>query len=285
MKPQLETTIAGVRRWLADRRIGPVVLIPTMGALHSGHVALIEEGRRLAAPGGTVAVSIFVNPTQFGPTEDLGAYPRDLEGDLAKCGLAGADVVFAPEAGEIYFPDASMDVRELSLSKLLCGASRPGHFEGVCLVVLKLFHIIRPAAAVFGKKDRQQLAIIERMVRDLNIEVAIHGVETVRETDGLAMSSRNAYLTPEQRRQAPALRRALLAAAARFRDGERNAAALLARARETLDSEASLGRLDYLEVVDAATMQRVESIAAPAVVAAACFFGTCRLIDNIELSP
>ena len=281
----LETSIAGIRGRLAERGKGPVILVPTMGALHAGHAKLIEEARRLAARQGTVVVSISVNPTQFGPSEDFEAYPRELESDQAKCDAAGANVVFAPETGEMYAPDASVEVRELSLSKLLCGASRPGHFEGVCLVVLKLFNIVRPAAAVFGKKDYQQLAIIQRMARDLNLEVAIHGVETVREADGLAMSSRNAYLTSEERRQAPAIRRALLAAAALFNDGERNAAALTTRARDILDSGASLGRVDYLEIVDNSTMQRLESIATPAVLAAAFFFGGCRLIDNIELTP
>jgi pantoate--beta-alanine ligase len=281
----LETTIGGVRGILAARRANPVVLVPTMGALHRGHIELVEEARRLATPSGTVVASIFVNARQFGPTEDFGVYPRDLDGDVAKCEAAGADVVFAPEPGEVYRPDASIDVRELSLSKLLCGVSRPGHFEGVCLVVLKLFNITRPTAAVFGKKDRQQLAIIERMGRDLDLEVAIIGVETVRESDGLAMSSRNAYLTPEQRRQAPEIRRALLDAAAQCRAGERNAATLIGRARASLESDAPLGRVDYLEVVDATNMQHIESVTEPAVMAVAYFFDQCRIIDNIDLNP
>ena len=194
----------------------PIVLVPTMGALHDGHATLVREARKLAGRGGTVVVSIFVNPTQFGPGEDFEDYPRDLEADRATCAQSGADVIFHPTPADMYAGDASIEVNESRLSKLLCGASRPGHFAGVCTVVAKLFNLVRPDIAVFGKKDYQQLAIIRRLVRDLNMGVEVHGVETVREDDGLAMSSRNLYLDEEQRAQAPAIRRALLAAAVFF---------------------------------------------------------------------
>ena len=201
------------------------------------------------------------------------------------CGTAGVDVVFAPSPDEIYCRDASTDVHERSLSQLLCGASRPGHFAGVCIVVLKLLNIVQPHQAVFGKKDYQQLAIVRRMVRDLNVNVEIVGIETVREPDGLAMSSRNAYLTAEERPQAAAIRRALLNAAASLAAGEHGADSLSENARAIIEQDASLGRIDYLEVVDAETMQRVTTVMRPAVMAAAVFFGQCRLIDNIELLP
>ena len=284
MRTTLQSTTQAIREVLSERQ-GRMVLVPTMGALHDGHLALVREARTLAGETGCVVVSVFVNPTQFGPEEDFAAYPRELESDLAKCEAAGADFVFAPDPAEMYYPDASVDVRETSLSRHLCGASRPGHFEGVCLVVLKLFHIVSPDVGVFGKKDRQQLAVIKRMVRDLNLDIEIHGVETVRETDGLAMSSRNAYLSTGERAQAPAIRRALLTAAELVAGGERESDILLTAARGILQRDAPLGREDYLEVVDAGSMQRVSSITEPAIMAAAMFFGQCRLIDNVELNP
>ncbi|MDA0814552.1 MAG: pantoate--beta-alanine ligase, partial [Verrucomicrobia bacterium] len=235
--------------------------------------------------GGLVVVSVFVNPTQFGPNEDFDAYPRDLARDVALCGSAGVDVVFAPLLHGIYFGDASTDVLERSLSQLLCGASRPGHFAGVCLVVLKLLNIVQPRQAVFGKKDYQQLAIVRRMVRDLNVEVEIVGIDTVRESDGLAMSSRNVYLSAEERPQAAAIRRALLNAAASLAAGEHQADVLSGNARAIIEQDAPLGRIDYLEVVDAESMQRVSTVLRPSVMAVAVFFGQCRLIDNVELLP
>lgn len=263
-----------------------VTLVPTMGALHDGHLELARQARKRVGSRGLVVVSIFVNPTQFGPEEDFDAYPRDIDRDTELCRSAGVDVVFAPTPSEIYYRDASMDVVETSLSQLLCGASRPGHFAGVCLVVLKLLHIVQPHQAVFGKKDYQQLAIIRRMVRDLNVPVQIIGIDTVRESDGLAMSSRNAYLSVDERPQAAAIRNALLSAQAAFASGEHSASSLLGIAREILDRSAPLGRIDYLEMVDVETMQRVASIGErPAIIAVAVFFGKCRLIDNIELIP
>lgn len=258
----------------------PVAFVPTMGALHEGHAALIREARRLAGKHGTVVVSIFVNPTQFGPGEDFERYPRSLEADREICARAGADVVFHPSAAEMYPPDSSVAIRETSLSQLLCGASRPGHFAGVCTVVAKLFNLVRPDLAVFGKKDYQQLAIIRRMIRDLNMRVEICGLETVREADGLAMSSRNAYLSTEEREQATAIRRALLAADISLdRDG------MIDGIAAQLAAEAPLGRVDYLELVDAESLERIARVAQrPAVIAAAVFFGKTRLIDNLEIS-
>ena len=255
-------TIAGVREVMGSSD-GPVVLVPTMGALHAGHLVLVAEARRLAGKHGTVVVSVFVNPTQFGEGEDFEAYPRDLEADVRGCEKHGADVVFAPAAAEMYAPDASVVVDEKTLSKGLCGASRPGHFAGVCTVVLKLFNIVKPDKAVFGKKDFQQLAVIQRLVRDLDLEVGVVGVETVREADGLAMSSRNRYLGREERAQAPAIRRALLACRDKGADF-----------RETMAEEAPLGRVDYAETVE---------LGGARVLAVAVFFGRARLIDNIEL--
>lgn len=279
-------TVSELRHW---RRMAtdPVVLVPTMGALHQGHLDLVREARLLAGESGQVAVSIFVNPLQFGPGEDLDRYPRTLESDVAGCREAGADLVFAPSNGEIYQADRSIQIIEQSLSKVLCGASRPGHFDGVCTVVAKLFNLVQPDAAVFGKKDFQQLAIIRRMVRDLDIPVTLHGMETVREADGLAMSSRNRYLTPEERAQAPALRSALQKAEAAWHTGITVATQLRHLVADHLATYAPLGRVDYIGLVDASTLE--EKAVLPAnehhLIAVAVFFGGARLIDNIELVP
>lgn len=260
-----------------------VVLVPTMGALHAGHLALVDRARREAGPGGVVVVSIFVNPTQFGPKEDLSKYPRPLRQDLILCRERGVDVVFHPEAAAMYAPGHSVGVEERRLAGGLCGRSRPGHFQGVCTVVAKLLNLIRPDEAVFGMKDYQQLAIIRRMVRDLNFPVEIIAEETVREADGLALSSRNVYLTAEEREQAPALRRALLLAKDAFRGGERDTTVL----RFLLENELSgapLARVDYAEIVDAEDLEPVAKIGREVVMALAVFFGKTRLIDNLVLS-
>jgi pantoate--beta-alanine ligase len=262
----------------------PRVLVPTMGALHDGHLALVHRARQAAGPGGTVAVSIFVNPIQFDRPGDLAAYPKPLEDDLAKCEAAGVDLVFAPEAGAMYFPDRSVTVTESLLSRNLCGATRPGHFDGVCTVVLKLFNLFQAEAAVFGEKDVQQLAVLRRMVRDLDVPVEIIGHPTVREPDGLAMSSRNVRLTPEHRTDAPRIRRALEGARSLLQFGERSAAPFLAAARKHLEDSPFL-RIDYLELVDAETLQLVGTIKRPAVLAAAVFYGEVRLIDHVTLLP
>jgi pantoate--beta-alanine ligase len=232
-----------------------------------------------------VGVSIFVNPLQFGPKEDFSRYPRELEADAAKCENAGCDVIFAPAVDEVYHADRSIIILEKSLSTVLCGASRPGHFDGVCTVVAKLFNYFQPDDAVFGKKDYQQLAIIRRMVRDLNFPITLHGIDTVRESDGLAMSSRNRYLSPEERAQAPALRRALLAMREAWRAGETSSTVLRQTALNLIASDAPVARLDYLEVCDAETLQAVESVGERlCVIAVAAFFGKARLIDNLELT-
>ena len=262
----------------------PVALVPTMGALHAGHLALVAQARRAVGHAGLVVVSIFVNPLQFGPKEDLSRYPRPLRRDLSLCRGAGVDLVFQPNPAEMYAPGHSITVNETLLSGGLCGGSRPGHFSGVCTVVAKLFNLVRPDVALFGQKDYQQLAIIRRMVRDLDFPVKIVPVETVREPDGLALSSRNIYLTAEERAQAPALRRALMLAAAAVKNGERS----VVRVRAILTKElarAPLARIDYVEIVDAENLQPVTRIEKPTVLALAVFFGRTRLIDNIVVRP
>ncbi len=275
--------IRQLRSWSTINKGTRCVFVPTMGALHEGHAALIRAAREIAGPAGNVAVSIFVNPLQFGPNEDFSKYPRTLIEDLGLCRDNGADMIFAPKAEELYPSDRSIVMHETSLSQMLCGASRPGHFDGVCMVVAKLFNLVQCDDAVFGKKDFQQLAIIRRMVRDLDFNVVLHGIETVREADGLAMSSRNRYLTPDERAQAPAIRTTLLAARDAWKGGESNPAALQQLITRQLQEKAPLGRIDYVTVADSATLQPVTASTEHVVIAAAVFFGAARLIDNIEL--
>jgi pantoate--beta-alanine ligase len=253
-----------------------------MGALHRGHARLIDHARSLAGPRGTVIVSIFVNPTQFGPKEDFSRYPRPFSADRKLCAAHGVDAIFHPTPAQMYPPGFSTFVEETAASSFLCGASRPGHFRGVCTVVLKLFQILQPQIAVFGLKDFQQCAVIRRMVRDLDLPVRIAAVETVREADGLALSSRNQYLTPEERRQAPVLRAALLAARAAFQRGETSAARLRRLIVKQLGT-ASLARIDYVEVADAGSLQPVRQVNRETVIALAVFFGATRLIDNLQM--
>lgn len=254
-----------------------------MGALHEGHLRLVDRARAEAGADGEVMVTIFVNPTQFGPNEDLERYPRTLDADLAACEQRGADAVFVPEVASMYHDDASISIREDRLSGGLCGASRPGHFDGVCTVVAKLFHLCEPDAAVFGEKDYQQLAVIRRMVRDLDFAVEILAEPIVREEDGLAMSSRNRNLTDEHRRQAVALSAALRDASGWLAAGERNAAAVAAQIREQLAETAPDGRIDYIEIVHPHDLETLEKIdpATGATVLLAVFFGEVRLIDNL----
>ncbi|MEI6819561.1 MAG: pantoate--beta-alanine ligase [Verrucomicrobiota bacterium] len=256
----------------------PCVLVPTMGAFHAGHVSLMDRARKMAGPSGTVVVSIFVNPIQFDRAADLEAYPRPMESDLATCQAAGVDVVFAPNAESMYFPDRSVTVTESSLSRSLCGAVRPGHFDGVCTVVLKLFLLCGCDCAVFGEKDFQQLAIIRRMVRDLDVPVEIIAAPTVREPDGLAMSSRNTRLTQEQRSEAPRIRQALLDAATLTDPAE-----ILASARTAIEAS-PLARVDYLTLVDAENLQPITEIVRPAILATAVFYGEVRLIDHVGIA-
>jgi pantoate--beta-alanine ligase len=256
----------------------PCVLVPTMGAFHPGHLSLMHQARKIAGPGGTVVVSIFVNPIQFDRASDLAAYPRPMDSDLAACESAGVDVAFTPAADSMYFPDRSVNVTENLLSRDLCGATRPGHFDGVCTVVLKLFNLTGCDVAVFGEKDFQQLAVIRRMVRDLDVPVEIVSGPTVREEDGLAMSSRNTRLTAEQRADAPRIRRALLAAATLASPEE-----ALAAARAGIEAS-PLARIDYLSLVDAETLQPVTTLDRPAVLATAVFYGDVRLIDHVSIA-
>lgn len=276
--------IRQVRSWHTINRGTRCVFVPTMGALHEGHAALIRAAREIAGSNGNVVVSIFVNPLQFGPGEDLEKYPRSLVEDLSLCRDNGTDMIFAPKAEELYPADRSIVMRESSLSQMLCGASRPGHFDGVCTVVAKLFNLVQCDDAVFGKKDFQQLAIIRRLVRDLDFNVVLHAIDTVREPDGLAMSSRNRYLTPEERAQAPAIHAALKLARETWKNGgERDPAALVTLIKNHLQQHAPLGRIDYISAADAATLQPVSATTEHVVIAAAVFFGGARLIDNIEL--
>ncbi len=262
----------------------PRIIVPTMGALHKGHLELIHRARALAGKKGEVIVTIFVNPTQFNNPSDLEKYPRTLEKDLELCREQGADVVFTPAPDAIYYSDHSVNIIEGSLSNRLCGATRPGHFEGVCTVVLKLFNITRADIGVFGKKDFQQLAIIRRMVRDLNLAVQIEGVETVREPSGLALSSRNTRLTKAQHADAPRIRRALLAARKLCSNGELTVEKLISSAREIIDRSDESAQIDYLELLDSETLQPITKISRPALLATAVFYGNVRLIDNIELN-
>lgn len=261
----------------AGRRIA---LVPTMGALHEGHLSLVRVG---LARADRVVASIFVNPTQFGAGEDYAIYPRDLAGDCEKLRRAGCDVVFAPPVSEIYPPGWStwVDV-EGTLGTGLCGRARPGHFRGVTTVVSRLFHAAKPHLAVFGEKDYQQVAVIRRMTRDLLMDVEIVAAPTVREADGLAMSSRNQNLSELERDQARALNAALADARNLLRSGERNAARLVEAARRRLE-DASLARIDYVELVDPDTLEPVEKIETSAVMALAVFFSKSRLIDNALL--
>ena len=257
-------------------RIG---FVPTMGALHEGHLSLVKRAR---AECDEVVLSIFVNPLQFGPGEDFAAYPRDPERDGWRAREAGVTTVFAPAEGEVHLPDHRTAVEVTSLQDTLCGRSRPGHFRGVTTVVAKLFAIVRPHVAYFGEKDAQQLRIIRRMVRDLQMEVAIVGCPTVRASDGLALSSRNAYLSPAERRAAPVMHLALAAAAERVRGGETDAARIVTEVREAIARE-PLARIDYVEAVDDDTLEPVPRIAGRVLLAAAVFFGKARLIDNVVL--
>jgi len=254
------------------------VLVPTMGALHKAHGELIRVAREHAGPDGDVAVSIFVNPLQFEPGSDYQRYPRPEKADEEFCRSAGVDLLFRPSADEVYRTDRSTFVEETSLSSTLEGKSRPGHFCGVCTVVAKLFNIVAPDAAVFGEKDFQQLAIIRRMVRDLDFNIDIIAVATVREEDGLACSSRNQYLNLEERKQATILHKALRAAAA----GAKSASDIIKVARDMIN-QAQLARIDYIELVDGETLQPIETTGPNRVLLLAVFFGKTRLIDNIRL--
>jgi pantoate--beta-alanine ligase len=289
-RPELVTDPSAWQvRCRADREAGVrVVLVPTMGYLHDGHLSLLREARRIADARGAEAgrrgvavATIFVNPTQFGPNEDLSRYPRDLEGDLAKCAAAGIDRVLAPaDPAQVYHPAHETWVTVEQVSQGLCGASRPGHFRGVATVVAKLFNLTLPHVALFGEKDYQQLAVIRGMVRDLSFGIEVVGMPIVREADGLALSSRNAYLSPDERSRALALSRSLFAARDAVARGERDAAALRARARDAI---AAAARVDYVEIVHPESLAPVSRAEPGSVMLVAAFVGKTRLIDNVKL--
>ena len=258
----------------------PVVLVPTMGALHEGHLALVDRAKKLAGPNGSTVATIFVNPTQFGPREDFREYPRPFRRDCLLLRKRGCDLVFAPVAADMYRSDASVLVTESKLATVMCGASRPGHFAGVCTIVTKLFHLVQPDIAIFGEKDFQQLAILRRMVRDLNFFVRIVGHPTVREPDGLALSSRNVYLSAEERQQAPLIQQSLREAARMLPTQSVSRKDLENIIRSRIE-QGSLAKVDYVAVVDPETLQPKEPKELPVLLAAAVFFGSTRLIDNI----
>jgi len=273
--------IPELRRWVGEARAAQrrVALVPTMGALHEGHLRLVDEARRRAV---AVVMTIYVNPLQFGPKEDLARYPRDLSRDRALAKARGVDALFAPTDAVMYPAGSEIRVIPGPTADRWEGAARPGHFAGVLTVVAKLFHLVEPDVAMFGRKDIQQAVLVRQMVRDLDWPLEIVVVPTVRESDGLALSSRNAYLDPAERRQAVALSAALGAAHEAFAAGERNAAALVALMRRRLDAEPAL-RLEYLAVAEPRALAPVETVDAGTVVALAARLGRTRLIDNIIL--
>jgi pantoate--beta-alanine ligase len=279
--PRIVRQVRELQRWAdAERAAGrQIALVPTMGALHEGHLSLV---RRARASADRVVVSVFVNPTQFGPGEDLDRYPRDLDGDVAKLGRCGSDVVFAPSAGEMY-PDGDCTWVEVEgLTDALCGRDRPGHFRGVATVVTRLLLAAKPHLAVFGEKDYQQLVVVRRLVRDLHVGVEILAAPTVREPDGLAMSSRNALLERSHREQARALNEALAASRELYRSGDRDGARLVSATRQRVEKEPD-ARVDYVELRCAETLAPLEWIDRPAILALAVRFGNTRLIDNTRL--
>lgn len=275
---KIVTTVEEVREYVrAWRKEGKSIgLVPTMGYLHEGHESLID---RSVKENDKTVVSVFVNPIQFGPKEDLATYPRDLERDAALVTRAGADLIFHPEVEEMYAPDFCTYVDMDGLTKGLCGKTRPTHFRGVCTVVSKLFHIVTPDRAYFGQKDAQQLAVIRRMVRDLSMGVTIVGCPIIREEDGLAKSSRNTYLNAEERKAAVQLSRALKEGKQMIEAGERDAAKVICAIRETLEKE-PLARIDYVELVDWGSLEPVDTIEGSILTAIAVYIGTTRLIDN-----
>jgi pantoate--beta-alanine ligase len=282
---QVIDTVAALRQYLAGERArGKCIgLVPTMGYLHAGHLSLVHAARQECD---VVVMSIFVNPRQFGPQEDLESYPRDMERDLALAREAGVDVVFAPDVDEVYPSGYQTEVMVLTLTQPLCGASRPGHFNGVTTVVAKLFNMVGPDRAYFGQKDYQQATVIQRMVTDLNMPLTIVMCPIVREDDGLAMSSRNAYLNPEERQAALVLSRALRLAQEQLIQGERQPQRLETTLRDAIGAE-PLARIDYAAVCDPHTLQRVEHLSGSVLVALAVFIGATRLIDNalLDVSP
>ena len=275
---QIATTVNEVREQVkAWKKEGlSVALVPTMGYLHEGHQSLIK---RAVEENDRVVVSIFVNPMQFGPTEDLDSYPRDLEKDSALCEATGANLIFHPEPEEMYTDGFCSYVDMSVLTEELCGLSRPVHFRGVCTIVSKLFHIVTPDRAYFGQKDAQQLAVIKRMVLDLNMDIEVIGCPIVREADGLAKSSRNTYLSAEERKAALILSKTIKLGEKMVADGEKDAATILDAMKKNIETE-PLAKIDYVKIVDALTMQQIPTIDRPILCAMAVYIGKTRLIDN-----
>ena len=271
-------TVAEVRAQVAEwRKNGMSVgLVPTMGYLHEGHASLIKASVR---DNDKTVVSVFVNPMQFGPAEDLESYPRDINRDSLLAGECGADLIFNPEPEEMYHEGFSSFVDMSVLTQELCGLSRPVHFRGVCTVVTKLFNIVKPDRAYFGKKDAQQLAVVRHMVDDLNMDLTIVGCPIIREDDGLAKSSRNTYLNADERKAALVLSKALALGADLIRGGEKSCPAIIAKMKEFIEKE-PLARIDYVKIVDCATMQQIDTLDRPALAAMAVYIGKTRLIDN-----
>jgi pantoate--beta-alanine ligase len=272
--------VSELRRWRSELP-ATVGLVPTMGFLHEGHLALVRQSQEECA---ATVVSLFVNPTQFAPTEDLANYPRDAERDLRLLEEAGVDLAFAPQAEEMYAEDHETWVTVDRLTRRLEGTTRPTHFQGVATVVAALFHIVEPQRAYFGQKDAQQVLVIDRMIRDLHFPVELRVVDTVRDPDGVAMSSRNAYLSPDERRAAPILRRSLDLAERLWQDGERDAEQVRKAMVEAIESE-PLARLDYVSIADARTLDEIHVIDRKALVSLALRIGRTRLIDNAVLPP
>ena len=253
--------------------------VPTMGFLHEGHLSLMRHAKKV---NDVVVVSIFVNPAQFGPKEDFNAYPRDMEGDKGKCLEAGVDIIFLPSVPELYPEGYLAYVNVEKITDVMCGASRPGHFRGVATVVAKLFNIVKPDKAFFGQKDYQQTVIIKRMAADLNMDIDIEALPTVREPDGLAMSSRNSYLNEEERKAAACLHRSLIKAEELIKTGEKNSEKIIIEMKKIIEAE-SLARIDYITIADAETLEEVKTIDRKVVIALAVWIGKTRLIDNIVI--
>jgi pantoate--beta-alanine ligase len=264
---------------IREKLLRPLGFVPTMGYLHEGHLVLVREAKVRNA---SVAASIFVNPTQFGPKEDFKQYPRDPERDLALLEREGTDLVFMPPVEEVYPPGFDSWVEVGGIARRLEGASRPGHFRGVATVVARLFELVRPDRAYFGQKDAQQLVVIKKMVADLALNIEVVAVPTVREADGLAMSSRNTYLNPEERRQAVVLYQALSLAKRLYSDGEKDAG-LIRRKMTALIQKQTLAAIDYISIADAETLEELEEVRLPALVSMAVKIGKTRLIDNVVL--
>ena len=274
---QIEQVREAVKAWKKEGK--SVGFVPTMGYLHEGHKSLIDAARR---ENDKVVVSIFVNPMQFGPAEDLDSYPRDLNRDAKLCEDAGVDIIFHPEPEEMYADGFCSYVDMNGLTTELCGKTRPIHFRGVQTVVLKLFHIVTPDRAYFGQKDAQQLAIIKRMVKDLNMPLSIHGCPIIREEDGLAKSSRNTYLSPEERKAALVLSRSVFLGEKMVKEGERDCKKVIAAMTEEIEKE-PLAKIDYVKIVDLSTMQQIDTIEHGILAAMAVYIGKTRLIDNFMI--